>query len=393
MKLRRKRILAAAVIVVLIGFAIYMLVGKLTKPGKGAKVFFQPDDKNRIETSESSDIATKAVNSLGFSIIGKNKENTAIANVAVANMLQRYSFGGAEIKDEINDVLNLEGENKNAFAALNNKLDKTSGYKNIAGFWVDKSLEPKEPSIEINKYYRTVFAGMDFNNSDKAAQKIGDYIKDNSDGKLDKGISQLNQETGMVLAGGNAFEGEFEKAFAGISPHDAEFKGVSETKNVSMLEQMNEVKLYEDDAVQFAVIPLKDGYSLEICLPRNFFEVKVSSGKWQAYSNDAIETPTKISMPVLDINSNKPLEDQFKELGMKKIFEETTDISEVTMSKKLRLGRIDNSVKLNIKNAASGGESEKNQDASMNCNKPFFYAIRHNETGTRIITGQYVNPQ
>lgn len=381
MSKQKRNIILGAVGLVIVGFLAYVLLSSL---GGGEGVYFEPTATNRVETQASEEDAVRATNTLGFQLIGQaGEDNLIVSNVALSNLMQLYVSANEDHKKEMDAVMSTQGDTQQTFAALNNRLEQSGEYQSVGGFWMHKDKKPGGSLAEAGKHYRTYLAGMDLTDSTKATGKIGEHMKKNSDDQL-QGISSLPPDIPAVLAGGEVFAGEFAGAFAGVPTQRSPFKGLQATGEVDMMGQTMDIRLYEDDKLQFASIPLKNDYTLELCLPKSFAHTKPTSGQWNAYSEDAIDTPTQVNLPKMELYSNKAVEQMLAGLGLEKVFAQGDGLG---------APRVDNSCKLSIAPAGEGQPSARPAEATLNCALPFYFAVRHDESGTRILTGQYTNPQ
>lgn len=210
----------------------------------------------------------------------------------------------------------------NGLAQIANALYVAKPYK----------IRSKFQSIAKQDFYSTVKA-IDFSKSAKAAKKINDQIKDDTDGKIIKLISakHLNSHTKLILVNAIYFNGYWKHQFQAPKTCKQQFYTSSGTvKQVDMMYQQNKFAyLYLSD-IRVETIKLdyySSDFSMMIFLPKNRNGIDKLEND---FVNINISSVVQ-RMSLIDINLNMPKFKIDTDVSLKK------DIKQVRSSITFRL--------------------------------------------------------
>lgn len=368
-----------------------------------------------------------AQNIFGFKAFQELLQKDANKNVFISPssialaLLMIYNGAGTETKTAMENVLAIKGISKEDVNKAS--LDLINTLKNpdqkveidIANsIWARQGKKFNQSFLNTNQqYYQAKVTSLDFN-STSAVDTINGWVNDNTKGKIPTIVTPpIPSDAMMYLINAIYFKGTWNIEFDKKLTRDRQFTSYNNQKKmVPMMEQHRDnFSYFENDDSQAVSLPYgKNNFlSMYVFLPKesslvskknfNTFIQILNQQNWDRWMGQFKKMEGTVNLPKFKVEYSRELSDTLTTLGMGVAFsgnanfegifpkavisqvlhktyidvnEEGTEAAAVTM-----VGLVTTSV---------GGRTEK-KTFYMEVNRPFFYAIRDNRTGTILFMG------
>lgn len=298
---------------------------------------------------------------------------------------------------------------------------KGSAFKVIIAnaVWGKHGIVP-EPSYQatLESAYQSEFKTMDAN-AVKAAGEINQWAHDNTNGKVSKIIEPqtlANPDFKMLLANATYVKASWLKKF-NLMEQKMNFKSLKgKSLMVQGMKRTTETRYMQTAELTAVQLPLQgEAASFFIVMPNDTKAFKAQSAKiWSAKFWDELASSESakmrfgnvaLTMPATSFTYKKKLNDTLKALGMNVPFDSrAADFGAMTRSEPLFLAFVnhDSFVKIDengFEGAAvtSAGMMTRSAhipqpEIPITIDKPYYFAVRDNNTGALIFTGSIINP-
>jgi serpin B len=348
------------------------------------------------------------------------QENTFVSPASVMLALaMTYNGADGSTRQAMARALEFEGMNldevNRAFADLKFALTPTDPKIQIRianSIWARNGLALKPAFIERNKkYYGAEIATLNF--SDPAApDTINAWVNKNTEGKIQKIVERIKSEHVLFLINAIYFKGawtaEFDKAKT--KPDTFRLTG-GEQKQLPMMSRAASFPYYKGEGFQAVALPYGQGsVSMYIFLPDeqtglDHFERELTPENWDTWMKSFRVTPGDLKLPRFKVEWESDLNDALKALGMTEAFDETrADFSQMAEagSGNIYISNVrqksfcevneEGTVAAAVTAVGVGVTSVQPKPFSMKVDRPFFFAIRDNQTQVVLFMGSVRNP-
>ena len=367
----------------------------------------------------SSDFAAKTSNFAFDFWKNIQKTESTNSNYFVSPLSLHIALGmllnGAdtETKTEIQKVLGLENQsmdeiNKTYKELIDNlPLVDPKVVNTIANsVWQNKDFTPEADYIStLTANFNTRLYKEDFS-STSTVDKINQWASDNTNSKIKKIIDQISPDQVMFLINALYFKGDWSKAFKTSNTSSEQFFGSSATKNVDMMHQTEEFKFAELNEYKLIELPYgNEKYVMNIILPNNGnLESLINnyySEKWSAAINSMIKTKVEVGLPKFKIEYSKKLNSVLENMGMKKAFTDSADLSKIAKpAGKLKVDFVKQDTYVAVDEKGTEAAAVTSIGISVTslpvypefkCNKPFAFLITEKTSNTIMFIGKVSN--
>jgi serine protease inhibitor len=347
----------------------------------------------------------------------QSKENIFISPASVAIALEMiYNGAKGKTQQAIAQTLELQGmspqELSHANAALKATLKNLDPQVQLSianSLWTRENEPFKAEFIQnVRDFYHAEIKNLNFS-SPTASSIINDWVKQSTNGRINKIVDQVEPDTVFLLLNAIYFKGNWTEAFAKEATQKRPFTLLDGTqKPISMMRQQNLgfFPYYENEMFQAISLPYGEGrLSMYIFLPHQEVSLKTFYSsltaenwhKWMNQFNPSIGG-IKISLPRFKVEYAIELKDALTSLGMEIAFGSEADFSAMTTSS-LWLNKIKHKscVEVNEEGTEAAAVTEvggvRSGPIEMSVDRPFFLAIRDNQTGAVLFMGSIVEPK
>ncbi len=328
------------------------------------------------------------------------------ANGAQSNTLKQFEnvLGGGLSVNELN---------RNYYNICKRLQSIQDGKLQIANsiWYRNKDLKVENGFLQKNKdYFGAGAFQLDFSKKE-SADKINNWVKENTDGKIDKMVDKIDDDTVMYLINTLFFEADW---MHGYMDHSISNKNFHLSDGIVSTSFMNSEEQYIHDGTSEGMIkPFKDKrFALAAILPKtgtnlNDYVNKMNGDSFLKLMNSAGEENADCSLPKFKYEYEVDLNDQLKALGLTDAFDsDIADFSKMGSSWRGNLYISDVLHKTFIQVDEAGAKAGAATKVEIACkmsmplfekkkvvfDRPFVYAIIDTETKLPIFIGTVNNP-
>ena len=354
----------------------------------------------------------------GFELLTEVYEQDAGKNIFISPLsisialMMTYNGAEGETQQAMAETLELEGMNlqevNQANAELRADLESSDpGVKlTIANsLWARKGVEFKTDFLERNRqFFGAEITTMDFSDP-KSAGIINQWVDLNTKGKIEKIVEQIDSMTVMFLINAIYFKGTWKLKFDKSETEDGVFYLPDGTeKQVQMMYRDGGYPYYQGD--KFEAVKLFYGekrIGMYIFLPDhdsnlNEFLKNLNAKNWAIWIAKFEETPddSGIMLPRFKLEYEIRLNDALETLGMEAAFDNRANFD--GMAPGLFISEVKHKAFVEVNEegteAAAVTVVKVGECAPSNfiVDRPFFFAIRDDWTGTILFMGIVVEP-
>lgn len=350
----------------------------------------------------------------------EKEENIFISPLSVSMALgMAWNGANGETATAMQNTLGFAGMSRaDINASYKSLLELLSGIDPKVRFdiansiWYRLGFEVEQSFFDLNKtYFDAEVAGLDFG-LPSAVTTINSWVEDNTNGKIDQIIESIDPMTVMFLINAIYFNGtwtyEFDKAVTKERPfYPAEGKEVL----VPTMAQTNDFAYYQDNQVQIIDMPYGNGaFRMTVVLPAPNTTVDavingLSPETWQTWLGKLKASKGTIYLPKFKLEYEQVLNQVLTALGMGIAFEPgRADFTNINKNGGLYISQVRHKTFVDvyeegteaaavtiveIRLTSVGGEDP---GFTMRVDRPFFFTIREQNTGTLLFMGKIINP-
>ncbi|XP_030647355.1 hibernation-specific plasma protein HP-55 isoform X2 [Chanos chanos] len=203
--------------------------------------------------------------------------------------------------------------------------------------FLKETFKPHLEFLEnLKRFYNSDSLTTDFTKTAEATEMINNYVKEKTNGKINKMVDSLSPDTIMFLLSYIYFKGKWMIPFNPRHTTQDKFQVDPNTSvSVQMMYKKGQFNVYHDRTLSTHVLQLRftNGVSMMLALPENNLEeleAKISPNdvsKWQHWMR---KSEYSIYVPKLSIKTSYTLKDVLSTLGMSKMFRPEADFSGIS---------------------------------------------------------------
>ena len=378
-----------------------------------------------LTPTEKSAKNIAADNQFGFEIFQKvnasltEPKNTMISPMSISLALAMvYNGTDGNTKKQMEDMLhksNLSPEDinqsyKDLVAALSSHDPKVELAISNAIFYRN-SFNVKNNFITTNQnYYQAEVSGLDFTKTTETLNKVNDWVKTNTKGKIDKIIEKVSDDDIMYLLNAIYFNGEWKYRFDTKETADLPFtKEDKTTIQVPTMTLEKPFNFYSHNDFQMLEMPYGSGkYSMLIFLPETGKKTGdvisiLDSENLNSWISKLSEQKKKVFLPKFEFKFDDSLVDELTALGMTDAFNDAkANLSGISDAAKLVISEVMHKSYIKVDErgteaaAVTGitvGVTSVGPDTSFRVDHPFVFAIREKDTKAILFIGKVMNPK
>lgn len=363
-------------------------------------------------------------NDFGFKVLGalvqsSPAENIFISPYSIATALSMtYNGAGGETRTAMAKVLGVAGielERLNTGERLLAELlrkDNPGVELLIANsLWARKGIVFNPGFLKTNKeFYQAEITTLDFNHP-AAANKINNWVKDKTKGKIDKIVDQIKPEAVLFLINAVYFKGRWQERFDPKNTREDKFYLEDEPPvPVPMMMRSGKFRYLETAQFQAVELPYGDGkMSMLIFLPAvgvklDSLITRLSSATWQEWWNRFRSRQGAVHLPRFKITYETSLQEVLVKLGMGLAFDlNRADFSLMGKNRPgFAIGDVKHKSFVEVNEEGTEAAAVTSVEMVMAAvpaerfemivNRPFLFAIQDNETGVIVFLGAVKSP-
>ncbi len=365
-----------------------------------------------------------AYNRFGFNLFSRlqqqqSRENLFISPTSIGTALAMvYNGAKGETQTAIANTLSVQGislaDLNQGNAALKASLetrDKKVAIDIANSLWLGKTYSVLPDFIQrVAETYQAKISTLDFANKQEAADVINAWVKEQTQGKIEKIVNEVDPNTIAFLVNAIYFKGKWSEEFKKSDTKEMPFTLLDGTKKQHpLMSQSGEYSYYDNGQFQAVALPYGEGrWSLYVFLPKpgvtldKFYET-LTADNWEKWMEQFSSQSVAITLPRFKVEYDITLNDTLKAMGMEVAFDrEKADFSGMT-EEKAAIDKVQHKtfVEVNEEGTEAAAATSVGIVATsmppppfeMVVDRPFFAAIRDRETGTILFMGSIVNPE
>jgi serine protease inhibitor len=310
------------------------------------------------------------------------------------------------------DAINAQAR---ALARLLNPADKSITVRMANGLWVQQGFPLKPDFLRaLLTHYETRTETVDFRNAEAAANAINTWVKEQTQGLIEKlfQASDFDAQTRLALVNTLYFEGAWQYPFPKDATQDAPFYLESgATKQVPMMRLSERLPYLRGEGFEVVALPYGEGdYRFYLFLPdkgRTVADLRkqLTSENWGKWLGAFRVVQGSLQMPRFKIEAKYDLKPPLSALGMGVAFDpdraDFSRIADVSPERLFIQKAIQKAVvevdEEGTKAAAATGimvgvTSVPVDQFNMVVDRPFLFAIVHQPTGVVLFLGVVRQP-
>ena len=387
-----------------------------------------PLPKSELQISEKpASIDTKLISAntrFGFNLFSQLLVQDSNKNIFVSpssiSLALAMTYNGADgsTKKAMAKALELQGMNlqqiNSSYAELKASLENTDSQVtlNIANsLWADQNYSLKPNFIQNNQnFYQAKVTNLNFTDRN-ASKKINDWVKENTQGKIEKIVDKVEPNQVLYLLNAIYFKGSWTKQFESDKTANFPFYLLSgRVKKHPMMSQSGKYRYYENQNFQAVSLPYGENgrVSFYIFLPKQNYGLKsfyenLNAANWDKWISQFAKREGFVRLPRFKMDYEVTLNDALSALGMAEAFSSKANFS--GMGNNLKISEVKHKAFVEVNEEGSEAAATTSvgieltsaaipaqKPFQMIVNRPFFYAIRDNQTQSILFMGSIVEP-
>ncbi|XP_035183365.1 alpha-1-antitrypsin-like [Oxyura jamaicensis] len=273
--------------------------------------------------------------------------------------------------------------------------------------FMDEHLTPLKTFLkDIQRTYKGKIISFNFQNSTEAKKVINDHIKNQTHGKINQIVADLDPNSLMVLVNYIYFKAYWENPFnVKGTRKDYFYVNAKTSVEVKMMTRDSFYKTYYDKTLSCKVvqIPYKGDVAALFVLPNEgkmkWLEnalTKETVSRWEKLLE---RRRIEVYIPKLSISGTYDLKKMFMNLGVTDVFSDWADLSGITGKPDLKVSRAMHKSLLNIHENGTEAAAVTGTDFAphsvppvVKFNRPFLLLIVDQYTQSILFIGKIVNP-
>lgn len=350
----------------------------------------------------------------------EQNQNIFISPLSVSIALTMTVNGAVgETEKAMIDTLQLQGIDRDSinstYQQLQHKLITNNPKVTLTianSLWGHQAIQFLPKFLKKNEYYfNAEISTLDFSDP-TTLTTINQWVSDNTNGKIPKILDRIASNEVLFLINAIYFKGAWQNEFDQSLTKDGKFHLSSgDEKTVPMMSRTGNYEVFSGENFQAINLPYGDGkVSMYVFLPTqksdlNDFLDELNTESWNQWLSDFRIRKVRLQIPKFKIEyGTKELNDALTTLGMGIALDaDHADFSRMATLERvggnLYITKVSHKTYIEVNEegseaaaATSVGVGIKSLPPPFIVDRPFFFAIRDNETETVIFLGAVTEP-
>ncbi|NEU77815.1 serpin family protein [Nostoc sp. UIC 10630] len=386
----------------------------------------QPETPLQKKTVNTDTRIVESSNKFGFKLFSevlkddKGENNIFISPSSVALALaMTYNGASGSTQQAMAKTLELQGMNlpeiNSSYAAVLKQLLENPDAKvqlSIANsLWANQDVSFAPDFLKRTQdFYQAKVSNLNFKDA-AASNIINNWVKENTKDKITKIVESIKPDQVLFLINAIYFKGNWSNEFDKSQTAQYPFYITSgKRKQHPMMSQESDYRYYESEQFQAVSLPYgQDGkISFYIFLPKQNSNLKafyqnLNVENWEKWMTQFNKQKGFIRLPRFKTDYEVTLNDALKSLGMEEAFSNKANFS--GMGKNFAISQVKHKtfVEVNEEGTEAAAATsvgivatslrDEPEPFRMIVDRPFFCAIRDNQTGNVLFMGSIIEPQ
>ncbi len=346
--------------------------------------------------------------------------NVAISPSSVAIALtMTYNGAAGKTQQAMAKTLELQGLNlatlNQSNAALTAALTHADPDVQLAianSLWARNGVKFNPGFVQRNQsFYDAKLTTLDFANPNSVAT-INQWVSQNTRGKIPKMVDRLSPDQVLLLLNAIYFKGKWSEAFDKQDTTERPFTLANGTRKTHpLMSQTGDYDYLETKQFQAVSLPYGSGrWSLYVFLPRpnsnlDVFIKTLTPKNWQQWMSQFRDRPGTVKIPRFKLEADLNLNNTLKALGMAPAFDRNQADFSAMSTEPLAIDQVKHKTLVEVNEEGTEAAAATSVEMvftsappapappfNLVADRPFFWAIRDNQTGTLLFMGTVVDP-
>jgi serine protease inhibitor len=333
-----------------------------------------------------------------------------------------YNGAAGETKEAMAKALGIEAMQVQTFNNASAQLMQTlmSAAPSVQllvanSLWTRQGFTFKPDFLQTNRqFYQAEVRNLDFADP-RAADTINQWVSNSTNGLIKKMIDEIKGDTVMILMNALYFKGTWQRQFDEKATQQQTFHAANgKEMQVPMMSQSGHYLYLKGTDFQAIALPYK-GNSISMLLflpsegkPLSGFLKQLSQGNWERWQSGFMSKEGDIRIPRFNIEFEKTLNNTLKAMGMEIAFDEThADFSGMWTpagGERLFIQQVKQKAVVDVNETGTEAAAVTSVEVGVTsapipserfkfvADRPFFFVIQDNRTGTILFMGTLQNP-
>lgn len=351
-------------------------------------------------------------------LVQQQPDNIMISPTSVAIALSMlYNGAAGNTQQAMANALELQGltvqDLNQASAALEATLENADPQVQLKlanSLWGRSGFSFQPDFLQQNQtFYGAEITELDFNDP-AAPDQINAWVAQNTEGKITKIIDQIDPQQVLFLINAVYFKGNWTTQFDPSNTSERPFQLLDGSqKQHPMMSQQGNFAYYETDQFQAVSLPYGNRrLSMYVFLPRpnsslTAFYSGLTPENWDTWMPQFRRREGLLQLPKFKSEYEETLNEALTALGMGVIFADQADFSQLS-SEPTAVDEVKHKTFIEVNEEGTEAAAVTSvgvrvtsigldEPFQMVVDRPFFYAIRDNQTGTVLFMGAVVEPE
>ena len=288
-------------------------------------------------------------------------------------------------------------------------LDPKVRFQLANSIWYRQGFSVEPSFLDTNEeYFDAEVTALDFT-SPQAIETINGWVKENTEGKIEKILESIDPDHVMFLINAIYFQGDWRYQFDEEKTEEASFTladGSEATVDMMEMTDFEEpLPYYRGDTFEAVDLPYGDSlYTMTVLVPHreesaDSLARTLDAAQWQAITDGL--RPARLSsvaLPRFTLEYEKSLKEALRAMGMGVAFSEGADFGGISGAG-LFVSDVKHKTFLEVDEegteaaaATSVGIKVTSAPPSVRADRPFLLVIRENHSGTLLFIGKVADP-
>ncbi|MCY4552833.1 MAG: serpin family protein [Candidatus Poribacteria bacterium] len=391
-------------------------------------LMFAGCDKMQIDAEVfpiNTDVVT-ANTQFGFNLFDDIRETEPNKNIFISpfsvSVALAMTLNGAsgETEQTMTNTLHLQGLDpepiNTGYAGLRQALQTSDPKVTLAlanSLWARQDVPFKQDFLQRNtQFFGAEVSTLDFTDPN-TLKTINQWVSTNTNGKIPEILDEINPDAVLFLINAIYFKGAWQTEFDPSHTRDGTFYlATGDEKQVPMMTRTGDYPYYANYEENFQAInlPYGDGrISMYVFLPYgesdlNTFLDNLNAESWENWMSQFHKEEVSLVMPKFKLEYEKMLNAPLKSLGMGIAFAPgLADFSRMAdlevLGQNLYIGDVRHKAIVEVNEEGTEAAAVTSVEMRVEsappafiADRPFFFAIRDNETKTVLFMGTVVDP-
>ncbi|NES94412.1 MAG: serpin family protein [Desertifilum sp. SIO1I2] len=384
-------------------------------------IYSQQTPMNSIPTVDERLVTANT--QFGFNLFSQLSQQEGSKNIFISPssiaiaLSMAYNGATGDTQQAMAQALEIQGlslsEVNQAYADFKTVIEKADPQVQLQianSLWARQGITFNPQFLQNNRqFYRAQVTDLDFQDP-AATRTINNWVKENTNGKINQILDRLRPDDVLFLINAIYFKGnwttQFNKAQTTNQPF---YVSNTQTQTVPLMSQRGNYRYLETNDFQAISLPYSNGrWSLYVFLPkpdRNLtqFQQQLNAENWNTWMDQFRRREGLIKLPRFKMEYSTNLEQTLSALGMGVAFSRQAEFTQMT-TEPVYIDQVKHKTFVEVNEegteaAAVTSIGIRTTSAQMPTapfqmvvDRPFFCAIRDNQTGSLLFLGSIVDP-